>query len=710
MDKSQERVGANSVNTDNVALQHPPTGDQQQLGAILQTLQEEVVHLRDRVDDQAAAHQKALDDQAVAHQKALDDQAATHQKALDGQAATHEKEREQYKTQIESFKEQIKDLKRELRKEAGLDPKSERNRGSSSDKENNGSDGGGNDNNGSDRLSGTPRRNLTNREKYNQACLAYKDRKKDQNKKELEAGKNPDQPLLAWHLKMGSDLSLVPPSERQMDCPIGLKQTIDHPLQKLSDEDIFRALGDRNGIKKTIVSTNRYGFRIVALTENIQYEVATTRESLCEDGQLRSESCRAGSGLYGPDNTNVTWEGMANALILASTFAIPMERIGRLIGHRYFNAKNISRWSQQCAWHLLPIYLHLFRSMANARVIQMDDTNILVEEMAKLIKSGKLISDGEIDRDDSLRELYLRELGEKARNLGLPPLVSEITELMGRVSAYKNTNDSKASYNLSCVSWMLDPSDTRSTVLFFRTHFGSCANLVSNALNLRSRHNKNLLYLICDASAANNLDEDILRYITVIYQACYHHARRYIKEFEDKDEELASYLLEFFMRLDEYEWEASLAPITKQKVLEARERARKIWTEIKEVCETVIAGKRHDKAKNNIWKEGTKAFNGCRYIVKHFPELTLYLENEFLSGENTFIERALRPQKRIMDAVPNRKSESSQCAFDIMRTMAATCECAGIQFKDYLCDIMQIPRGIIATRPHQYAPYQFKVA
>ena len=526
----------------------------------------------------------------------------------------------------------------------------------------------------------------------------------------MEAGKNPDQPLLAWHLKMGSDLSLVPPSERQMDCPIGLKQTIDYPLQKLSDEDIHRALGDRNGIKKTVVSTSRYGFRIVALTENIQYEVATTRESLCDDGQLRSESCRAGSGLYGPVNTNVTWEGMTNALILASTFAIPMERIGRLIGHRYFNAKNISRWSQQCALHLLPIYLHLFRSMAKALVIQMDDTNILVEEMAKLIKSGRLISDRDLDRDDNLREQFLEDLEEKAQKLGLPPLVSKITELMGRVSTYKNTDDSKASYNLSCVSWMLDPSDTRSTVLFFRTHFGSCANLVSNALNLRSRHNENPLYLICDASTANNLDEDILRYVKVIYQGCYHHARRYVKGFEDKDEELASYLLELFMRLDEYEWEASLAPITKLKVLQAREKARKVWLEIKDVCETVIAGKRHKKAKNNIWKEETKAFNGCRYIVRHYHELTLYLENEFLSGVNTFIERALRPQKRIMDAVPNRKSESSQCAFDIIRTMAATCECAGIQFKDYLSDIMRIPHSIIAARPHQYAPYQFKVA
>ena len=60
MDKSQERVGAHSANTDHGGLQKSLTEDGQQLGAILQSLQDEIAHLRDRVDDQAIAHQKAF--------------------------------------------------------------------------------------------------------------------------------------------------------------------------------------------------------------------------------------------------------------------------------------------------------------------------------------------------------------------------------------------------------------------------------------------------------------------------------------------------------------------------------------------------------------------------------------------------------------------------------------------------------------------------
>jgi hypothetical protein len=193
-------------------------------------------------------------------------------------------------------------------------------------------------------------------------------------------------------------------------------------------------------------------------------------------------------------------------------------------------------------------------------------------------------------------------------------------------------------------------------------------------------------------------------------QGCYHHARRYVKGFEAKDEELASYLLERFRRLDEFEWEAFTAPVTQKKIDHAREMAKAVWADIKDVAETVIALKRHSEAKNHHWKKGSKVYKGCHYIVKHFDVLTLYLTEKFLVGNNTFIERALRPQKRIMDAVPVRKSESSQCGFDINRTIAASCECAGLSFKSYLQELMQIPRELIEANPEKYTPYQMPLS
>jgi hypothetical protein len=161
------------------------------------------------------------------------------------------------------------------------------------------------------------------------------------------------------------------------------------------------------------------------------------------------------------------------------------------------------------------------------------------------------------------------------------------------------------------------------------------------------------------------------------------------------------------MYLDEIEWEAAIAPVTKEKRLIARQKARSIWSEIKEVCETVVAGKGHHAAKNSIWKKDTTAYRGCRYILNQFPKLTIYLNHEHLVGQNSFIERALRPQKRIMDVAPNRKSESSQCAFDIIRTMVATCECAGKKFNEYFTAIMRTSREEIVADPEKYMPFVF---
>lgn len=676
MDKSSDRIGG----TDDV----PEFGTLPSEVDILSTIQS----LKSEVDDL----KKTFHEQAVKHQQALDEQAVKHQQAFDEQVDMH-------KSEIDQLNAQIKDLQVDLKKATGQTPKSERNRNSTTK---GGGDSGGGDGSGSgsDREEGS-----TNKEQYDFACADYKLKKRNFEREEIDAGRNPGETYLKWHIKLGSDMAIVPAAELQMDCPIGIPQEINHPVLTLTEQEKIDAFGTNFRPKISAVSAQRYGFRIAAITKNIRYQVATGPEIIDEDGQIKTKSISAGSNQFGPIHTKVSWEGLANSLILCTTFAVPMERIGRIVGNGFFNAKNINRWIQQCAWHLLPIYLWFFERLSIAKVIRMDDTGINVEEMTKLIQSRELIPDIQFESDTKAWEQFLNNLRKKAAKRGLPPLVPKIAEVLGRVAPYRDTLESKASYNLSCISWLLDPSDTRSTVLFFRTHFGSCANLVSNALRNRPANLKELVHIIADAAAVNSLDPDLSRFIQVVYQGCYHHARRYVTKFEALDIELASYLLRQFLRLDELEWQASRAPMKLAGLSDAREQAKPIWGEIFEVANSVVNQKLHPRAKNKIWKKGTKVYNGCQYFLNHKKELTLYLANNFLVGNNTFIERALRPQKRIMESAPVRKSESSQCGFDIIRTLAATCECAGLVFKDYLSNLMQVPRAMIAANPGNFDPY-----
>ena len=670
---------------------------------LIQSLKSEIDDLKQGLNEQAAKHQQAMNEQAAKHQQAmnqaLNEQAAKHQQAMSQKEAALKVSSDQ----IEELKEKVEDLKIELRKATGQSPKSERNRGNPSAGNCNGG-GGGNDDDGDQ--SGQPDRELSNKEKYDLACTAYKKKKLQQRDFEVEQGRKPSDSNLAWHIKMGSDMSLVPAAEHQMDCPIGQCREVTHPVNTFEKQAPREAFGTTNGIKVDTVSTTRFGFRIESTVEHIKYQVATLREPEGDDDQdYRSPSICAGIGVHGPPKTQVTWEGMANALILCSTFAVPMERVGRIVGNPYFNAKNISRWAQQCAWHLLPIYLWLFGELSRARVIRMDDTNIIVQEMSRLIEKGVLIADSELDKQEGAWDKHITLLRKIADTRKVPHLVAETAAAMGRVSSYKGTDQGKQSYNLSCVSWLLDPSDVRSTVLLFRTHFGSCCNLVANALASRSSKNKDPVRVIADAATVNGFEPHLERWIKIIYQHCYHHARRHVKAFEAIDRELASYLLERFMRLDELEFDAFTAPATRSKVEKERRKAKELWQDIKRVAEHVVMGKKHPEARNALWKKGTKAYKGCRYIIKHYETLTLYLSDANLSGNNTFIERALRPQKRIMEAAPVRKSESSQYGFDIIRTFSSTCECAGKNFKEFLRNTMNTPRAEIEANPGKYAPF-----
>jgi hypothetical protein len=80
---------------------------------------------------------------------------------------------------------------------------------------------------------------------------------------------------------------------------------------------------------------------------------------------------------------------------MIAEYAIPMERIGKMLGNPYFSSANISRWFQEMAEIYLPIYLYFAKQLSICNTLRTDDTNVLVLEMKKHAKSNNFKADAE---------------------------------------------------------------------------------------------------------------------------------------------------------------------------------------------------------------------------------------------------------------------------------------------------------------------------
>src|SRR5690606_10537445 len=101
------------------------------------------------------------------------------------------------------------------------------------------------------------------------------------------------------------------------------------------------------------------------------------------------------------------------------------------------------------------------------------------------------------------------------------------------------------------------------------------------------------------------------------------------------------------------------------------------------VCEHVLEGKQHPCAKNRIWKRKSALYAATKYIIRHYTDLTVYLDHPDLFAENNATERGLRQEKTIEDAAKFRFSEQGRVALDIIRSLIATCRAAEIDFNKY---------------------------
>ena len=427
--------------------------------------------------------------------------------------------------------------------------------------------------------------------------------------------------------------------------------------------------GHSTGLHSTFDYTKRVDLKIVVTETEHQVETVTDPTT--------GVAVRASMADIGPEGFQLTWCAIANLVKLHVGFAIPINRLQMIIGQPEFSSGKICRILNYVATQLLPVYLYLIEALSDTDIISGDDTKTKILE---------LDSPGE----DSL--------------------ANSIDEMLGFAQSKKNGEGQKKGINVSLLVGRSQKEDPRSTIRFFRTHLGSVGDLLSQALELRNPKAGSLTFQ-GDLSTSNLPRTELMNKFQVTIAGCGAHARRPFWRYKEDDGALCYFMLRGFLMLSQIESRIDSRGRTKETVLKLRGRyAKWVWQTLKNRCIAATTGEISGRAtyrKNcgpQIWPPSTELHTACRYVIKHFEELTRYLTNPYLRYTNNGIERALRIEKCMLSSSKFRKTRNGRAVLDVLRTINATCTAAKIDLTVYLRYAFKHLHDL-RENPKNYTPY-----
>jgi hypothetical protein len=463
--------------------------------------------------------------------------------------------------------------------------------------------------------------------------------------------------------KVPEQMELAPAEEMMFSTPSTERDT-EASKEKVNRMEQF----DREqGLHSTYDKVKRMDLKIVA-TETI-HEVETVTDF------STGKSVRASMKHVGPEGFQLTWRAISNLMKLHVGFAIPMHRLELIIGQPEFTSGKISRVLKYIATELLPIYLYLIQALSDAKVVFGDDT-----------KTKVLALDEEQDSSN---------------------VASAIDSELGWAAPRADGKGDKKGLNVSLLMGRTDP-DPRSTIRFYRTHLGSVGNLLTKMLEWRTRKAGDLFFQ-GDLSTTNLPSEQKLFKFHVA--GCSSHARRPYWQNKEEDEGLCYFMLRGFLILSQIEKIIDAQGRTEETVLKWRGRyGRKVWEALRNRCVAVTTGEvpgRFTYRKGTfpqIWPNGYDLHRASRYIIKHYKELTLYLNHPELHFTNNISERALRIEKCMLSGSKFRKNRNGRAVLDILRTINATCTAAKVEIADYLRYVFE-NLDKVNDHPENFTPY-----
>ena len=465
--------------------------------------------------------------------------------------------------------------------------------------------------------------------------------------------------------KVPEQMEFALASEMLFSEPAGLKEN------KNRKETVERSVefGQEKGLHSTFDYTKRVDLKILVTETEHQVETVTDPRT--------GVAVRASMADVGPEGFQLTWGAIANLVKLHVGFAIPINRLAMLIGQPEFSSGKICRILHYVAIQLLPVYLYLIEALSDAEIISGDDTKTKILELDKP------------DEDT---------------------LANSIDEMLGFAQAKKNGDGEKKGINVSLLVGRSEKEDPRSTIRFFRTHLGSVGDLLSQALELRNPKAGPLTFQ-GDLSTSNLPSDELMKRFQVIIAGCGAHSRRPFWRYKDEDGALCYFMLRGFLMLSQIESRIDSRGRTKATVMKLRGRyAKWVWQALKNRCIAATTGEIPGRAtyrKNcgpQIWPPSTELHTACRYVIKHFDELTRYLENPYLHYTNNESERALRVEKCMLSSSKFRKTRNGRAVLDVLRSINATCTAAKIDLTVYLRYVFKhLPD--LRENPKNYTPY-----
>ena len=390
-----------------------------------------------------------------------------------------------------------------------------------------------------------------------------------------------------------------------------------------------------------------------------------------------------------------------------------------------FEASDLSRMLRHVARRFVSIYLELAMELANSEILGGDDTSCRVIDVSSYFSKSKTdtpptneneppwasyrtprTAEESFRRCEEVREARLRRRAEGDRGAKRTPAETpSLGVLIGRKldfeSPRRNGNGTKQSMNTTVVSGRSAAENPRSLIVFYRSHLGGCGNLFESILKSRDPKLRDVA-LQGDLSTTNLVTSpDLLARLDVNLAGCSAHARRPFANYEHEDPVRCAYMLHLFRGLAMYEQLLDEYGRNRQNVLAVRRsECRELWNDILEFAKEMAAH----------WSKASKLGAGSRYIIKHFKELTAYLDDPRLEPSNNLRERMLRMEKLIEGSSMFRKSLEGRFVLDVVRTILQTAVAAGVPVHEYLVSVLRTSEGEVAAHPERFTPRAWAAA
>jgi len=449
----------------------------------------------------------------------------------------------------------------------------------------------------------------------------------------------------------------------------------------------------------------RYDFKL-----EVCRVVAQVEKKIFTDEQGMRRVSSASTRPLGPPRFGVTWGFLANMAILVVQYAMPMNRLANMLSshHKRFTAGSLARMLRYVAAHFFCIYLQLFDDLADAAVLQGDDTSTRVLEVKRYFDQVDALPDEETDDKqrkkppwESYRTIekaeatYTEQTASQDSDSAEISLAVRLSRELGFQSDRRTGQGGKRALNTTVLSGRADPSDPRSFIAFYRSHLGGLGNLLEVLLYRRNPRNKTVA-VQTDLSTVNLIrDPKLLEIFDIVQYGCASHARRVFAQYEHEDPELCGMMLHFFKGVFLYEDGLDLYGRNIENVTAIRDvDIRENWQGIKRLAEIM----------SKKWSAQTKLGEAARYIIRHYDALTAYLGDPRLEPSNNLSERLLRLEKLIQSSSMFRATLEGRFALDIMRSVLQTAIAAEVPLYKYVFSILTTPRSEIEAHPENYTP------